>query len=135
MITTTMIMTQYTQVDDQGRNLTSSQRQLLCLARILLVRPTVVNHHHRHHLPHQHQHQHQQHHHFKVVILDEATSSLESENERRVQRLILSTLANSTVITVTHRLVMMIISMLWNMCTILLDHCPSQVGDCANIIK
>ena len=34
------------QVEDQGRNLTGSQRQLLCLARILLVRPTVrVSHH------------------------------------------------------------------------------------------
>ena len=43
--------------------------------------------------------------HPKVVILDEATSTLESCEEKQVHQLILSTLANSTVITVTHRLV------------------------------
>ena len=42
--------------------------------------------------------------HPKVVILDEATSTLESCEEKQVHQLILSTLANSTVITVTHRL-------------------------------
>ena len=39
------------------------------------------------------------------MILDEATSTLESCEEKQVHQLILSTLANSTVITVTHRLV------------------------------
>ena len=38
------------------------------------------------------------------MILDEATSTLESCEEKQVHQLILSTLANSTVITVTHRL-------------------------------
>ena len=62
------------QVQDQGMNLTASQRQLICLARCLLAQPT-------------------------VLLLDEATSALDSATEMRVQEVLLKTMAGSTVVS------------------------------------
>jgi len=67
------------EVEDNGSNMTAGQRQLLCLGRCLLVRPA-------------------------VIVLDEATSSLDASQEKRIHQLLLTTLPNSTLVTVTHRL-------------------------------
>ncbi len=68
-----------TVVGDRGLTLSGGERQRLSLARALLREP-------------------------KVLILDEATSSLDSENERRIQDAIDSLHEQVTIIVITHRL-------------------------------
>nr|MBA2670552.1 ABC transporter ATP-binding protein [Gemmatimonadota bacterium] len=68
-----------TVVGDRGVKLSGGERQRLALARALLRKP-------------------------ELLILDEATSSLDSENERRVQRAIESLHGEMTILIIAHRL-------------------------------
>jgi ATP-binding cassette, subfamily C, bacterial len=68
-----------TVLGDRGVLLSGGERQRLSLARALLRRPT-------------------------LLILDEATSSLDSENETRIQRAIDSLHHQMTIVIITHRL-------------------------------
>ncbi|KAJ3152694.1 hypothetical protein HDU86_005569 [Geranomyces michiganensis] len=66
-------------VESGGNSLSFGQRQLLCLAHGLLANP-------------------------KIMVLDEATASLDHESDLLVQRVIAEDLRNVTVISVAHRL-------------------------------
>ena len=66
-------------IAEEGANLSSGQRQLLCIARALLMRPA-------------------------LVIMDEATSSVDLETDAFVQRVIRAEFMHTTVITIAHRL-------------------------------
>lgn len=68
-----------TRIGDRGWNLSGGQRQRLALARAILTNPS-------------------------ILILDEATSSLDSESELLVQRYISEIRGTCTMIVVAHRL-------------------------------
>jgi ATP-binding cassette subfamily B protein len=67
------------QIREQGANLSHGQRQLVVFARALAVNPA-------------------------LLILDEATSSVDQESESRIQQAIDAMLNNRTVIVIAHRL-------------------------------
>jgi ATP-binding cassette, subfamily B, bacterial PglK len=66
-------------VGDTGSRLSGGQQQRLCIARALVTNP-------------------------KLIILDEATSSLDSITESEITHSISKLLGNTTVITIAHRL-------------------------------
>lgn len=68
-----------TVVEEGGSNYSVGERQLLNLAAALLYRP-------------------------KVLVLDEATASIDPETDAFVQKLLRSRFAGSTIITIAHRL-------------------------------
>ncbi len=68
-----------TQVGERGVSLSAGQRQLICFARALLADP-------------------------RILILDEATSNIDSETELRIQQALGVLLADRTAFVVAHRL-------------------------------
>lgn len=68
-----------TQVGERGASLSLGQRQLVCFARALLADP-------------------------RILILDEATSSVDTLTEMRIQRALATLLAGRTSFVVAHRL-------------------------------
>lgn len=68
-----------TQVGERGAKLSGGQRQRIALARVLLIRPS-------------------------IIILDEATSSLDNETERIICDTLRLKIKDSTIISIAHRL-------------------------------
>jgi ATP-binding cassette subfamily C protein len=68
-----------TVVGERGRSVSCGERQRLALARALLRRP-------------------------ELLVLDEATSSVDPENEREIQRAVESLKGRMTILVITHRL-------------------------------
>lgn len=65
-------------MSDEGENWSAGQRQLFCLGRVLLKRS-------------------------KILVLDEATASIDSATDAILQRIIRHEFSECTVVTVAHR--------------------------------
>jgi ATP-binding cassette subfamily B protein len=68
-----------TQVSEQGHNFSQGQRQLLAIARAILADP-------------------------RILILDEATSSVDTRTEMLIQEALLNLMAGRTAFVIAHRL-------------------------------
>ena len=66
-------------IKENGDNLSAGERQLICITRAMIRKS-------------------------KIIIMDEATSSIDYDTEQLIQKAILNTLKDSTVITIAHRI-------------------------------
>ena len=66
-------------IKENGNNLSAGERQLICMARALIRKS-------------------------KIIIIDEATSNMDSKSEQLIQKAILTILKESTIITIAHRI-------------------------------
>lgn len=66
------------EIEEAGRNLSRGERQLVCLARVIVANK-------------------------KVILMDEATSGLDSGSDAKINTVLKTALADKTVITIAHR--------------------------------
>jgi len=67
------------QVAEGGENFSQGQRQLICIARSVLRKP-------------------------KILIMDEATASIDNATDSGIQTMVRQNFANATILTIAHRL-------------------------------
>ena len=67
------------EVKEDGKNLSTGEKQLICMVRAILRKS-------------------------KIIVMDEATSSVDYNTEKLIQKTILNNLKGSTIITIAHRI-------------------------------
>ena len=67
------------EIEENGKNLSIGEKQLICIARAILRKS-------------------------KIIVMDEATSSIDYKTENVIQNVINTIMVKSTVITIAHRI-------------------------------